>query len=696
MLFPFTVQAQSALSEAGKDRSPGPDRTLPTVHVTADRETATSPVDGYRASRAVTATKTDTSLSETPQSVTIVTRDQMIDQGATSLPAAMNYAAGVRTDAWGLDSRDDGLLIRGTSPSIYLDGLQQYSAGWYTATTRPDPYTLERIEVLRGPSGMLFGAGTAAGVVNLVSKRPLSQTRREIGVQIGNHGRRQIQTDLTGPLTDDGQLSYRLVALHRDSDTQVDYVPDDRSLVAPSLTWRPNAATSVTLQAYWQKDHTGSTSQFLPWSGTLLANPNGQLPSSRFIGEPGDRYDSSRRSIGWLAEHRFNDQWAIRQHARFASNTNLSSYHYADFWTLLGGWGEDPINQRLIGRVRSHATTRTRIAGVDNHLQGRFDTGPVRHSVLIGADYSRQRQTRRNGSADSVIDAYAPIYGITDTPVTELIDQPATTQRNAGVYVQDQLRYDNWIVVAGLRHDRSKAEAVGDESETTRANTKRLGLMYAFPTGWAPYLSYTESFTPEAGRTEAGALFKPLRGEQVEAGIKYAPAHLPVAAAASVYRLKEKNRTIADPMNPDFGLQVGASENRGVELEARATVGSALELIAYYTYIDLDRKLGGVPRSQAALWGKYHFSIGAQTGFEFGAGTRFFGSFTDTTETDSGPRIPSATLFDFLLAWNSARWRLALNVNNATDKAYFSTCLARGDCWWAPRRTVVASMTYRF
>eukprot|EP01034_Spumella_vulgaris_P000265 gene265-360_t len=147
----------------------------------------------------------------------------------------------------------------------------------------------------------------------MVSKRPLQEAQREVGVQLGSWNRRQLQADLTGPLTADGEWSYRLVALAREADTQVDYVKDDRRFIAPSLAWRPNGATSLVLQGHWQQDRSGSTAQFLPWSGILTANPNGQLPLSRFIGEPGDRYDSDRESIGWAFEHQFNDQWTVRQ-----------------------------------------------------------------------------------------------------------------------------------------------------------------------------------------------------------------------------------------------------------------------------------------------------------------------------------------------------------------------------------------------
>ena len=679
-----------ALAQATNEAS------LPEVRVDAGAETATTPVIGYRAKNAVTATKTDTPLAETPQSVTVVTRDQMVDQGATNLQDALTYAAGVRSDAYGIDSRSDSFLVRGSDATIYLDGLQTYSSGWYTSTARPDPYTLERLEVLRGPAGMLFGAGNAGGVVNMVSKRPQQETYREVGVQLGSFGRKQVQADLTGALTADGDWSYRLIALHRKSDTQVDYVPDDRSLVMPSLTWRPSAATSLTLQALWQKDKTGSTSQFFPWKGTILPNINGPLPSSRFIGEPGDGYDTERKTFGWLFEHKFDDRWTFRQNFRASRTFNDSHYHYADSFSDPGGWSLDPLGQRLLGRYNGKSLAWTSMTGIDNHVEGHFDTGSVRHTLLVGAEYSRQRQDKTEGSAYSAIAAYAPVYGIGYVPVTELMRKPRTTQRNAGIYVQDQMKWNNWIFVAGLRHDRSTAGTAGSASETTSATSRRLGAMYMLPSGWSPYLSYTESFTPQGGTDLNGRLFKPLRGEQVEAGLKYQPQGSPTSFTASAFSLKEKNRIVSDSTNPNYGRQVDATKNKGVELELKTTLARDFDLIANYTYIDVDHKLIDTPRNQVSVWGKYRFSIAGVPGFSAGAGVRYMSGFRDVEGAGAGPYVPSVALLDLMLAYESAKWRYALNINNATDKTYFSTCLARGDCWYGARRNIVASATYRF
>ncbi|MFT4242250.1 MAG: TonB-dependent siderophore receptor, partial [Acidovorax sp.] len=688
--------------------TPAAQGTLGEVTVTAqlpDGETATSPVPGYIARRAATALKTDTPLAETPQSVTVVTSDQMTDQGATSMEGAMNYAAGVRSGVWGFDTRGDWLLVRGSEPTLYLDGLQQYTEGYgWQTNTREDPYMLERVEVLRGPAGMLYGAGSTAGLVNMVSKRPLQEAQREVGVSLGSFNRRQVQADLTGPLTEDGVWSYRLIALARKSDTQVDYVPDDRSLIAPSLSWRPNAATSVTLQGLWQENKSGQSAQFFPWAGTLLPNPNGQLPSSRFIGEPGDYFNGSRRSFGWQVEHRFSDTLVFRQSARVARNVIENDYHTNAFW--LGAWADDPINQRLLTRAHFRQHYRNQVGGIDNHLEASFDTGAVKHKLLLGADYSRQKFDMKSGSGPtSLIDAYAPVYGVSNDPITEFSFLRQTATRNAGIYVSDQMRWQDWILVAGLRHDRSTSDTDTNfgagEPETTQANTKRLGLIYASPSGWSPYLSYSESFTPQSGTTEEGTLFKPLRGEQIEAGLKYMPADGAISATASVYRLKEKNRIVSNPDNPLFGRQLDSTLNKGIELELKAKLSSNLSLLAYYTYIDQDRKLEGTPKNQAAVWGMYRFSAANLPGLSVGMGVRYMSAFRDLSGLDSGgeagPRVPSVTLLDLMLGYETGPWRFALNINNLTDKTYFSNCESTADrCWFGARRTITATATYRF
>ncbi|HWL29910.1 MAG TPA: TonB-dependent receptor, partial [Burkholderiaceae bacterium] len=219
-----------------------------------------------------------------------------------------------------------------------------------------------------------------------------------------------------------------------------------------------------------------------------------------------------------------------------------------------------------------------------------------------------------------------------------------------------------------------------------------LGILYAADNGYSPYLSYSESFTPVLGRDATGASFVPMRGKQLEAGVKYESADGGLLINAAAYTLHEENRLVADPTNPTEQAQVGKTRNRGIELELKTEIGRQFDLVANYNYIDLDEQLEGLPKHQASVWGKYRFAIGNVTGLSAGAGVRWLGGFQD----GAAPRTPSVTLVDAMLAYETPSWRYALNVNNLLDKTYVSTCLSRGDCWYGSRRSIVASAMYRF
>jgi iron complex outermembrane receptor protein len=532
----------------------------------------------------------------------------------------------------------------------------------------------------------------------MVSKRPLPETHGEVGLQLGSFDRKQLQADLTGPLTADGQWLYRLVALGRDANTQVDFVRDDRSLIAPSLTWRPSPMTSLTLQALWQRDRTGSTSQFFPWEGVILPNPNGPLPDHRFIGEPSyDRYDTDRATFGWLFEHRFNEQWVVRQNVRFTKNDVDYFSHYGDSFSDPGTWAGDPVNKRLFGRFGYADTNRVRMGAADQHVEGNLVTGSVQHKLLAGLDLVRYTQSGETGfdfpdylgGGVPSIDAYAPVYG-NFTPLT-LVDKGESGQRQVGLYLQDQMKIDRrWVVVAGLRHDKATSEpGPGLPDEDTSATTKRLGLMVLFDSGWSPYVSYSESFTPLANIGTQS--FKPLRGQQWEGGVKVQPVGLPwLSFNALVYELKEKNQLVETV--PSFFEQLDETWARGAEIDATVQLPQGIDLIASYTYTKVDPQIENVPRNIASVWGKWSLGGVGLPGFSVGAGWRYWSAYAD----GEAPEVPAVSLFDVMVAWDSPHWRLALNVNNVADKSYVSTCLRRGDCWWGARRNAVASATYRW
>jgi iron complex outermembrane receptor protein len=703
-LLPLAAMAQDTAPAVAAPASAAsaPDvATLPPVRVKASavEESATGPVIGYKAKRATTASKTDTPLKDTPLSITVLTRDLIVDQGATNIQDALNYAAGVRPDAYGLDSRTDSIRVRGGYPDEYLDGLRK-NFDWYTSNARTEPFTLERIELLRGPAAMLYGQGTVGGVINMVSKRPQAEAQGEIGVQLGSWNRKQVQADLTGPITANGEWLYRLVAVGRDADTQVDHVRDDRALFAPSLTWKPSAATALTLQALTQRDRTGSTSQFFPWAGTVAPNPNGQIPTNRFIGDPDwDRYDTNRDFIGYLFEHQFSETLTLRQNLRYTKTDVDYRSVYGDSFS--GGWSADPVNQRELGRYAYGNLNRTRLFTVDQNLLAKLETGAVKHELLVGLDYAQYRKRSataldfpaNGGGTVPPIDVYNPVY--TPFALPAFSDDAPSRLQQLGLYLQNQMRFSrDWLLTVGLRHDRARNEtdAIGVTPASTvnhSATTKRVGLLYSAPAGVSPYVSYSESFMPQANR--GSSPLKPLHGKQWELGVKFEPTD-DLSLNVAAFDVREVNQ-VQDLLAPPGAFdQLGETKATGFELDLRAAVTRSVDLIASYTYTDLDVKLEQMPRNQASVWGKWNLtSLGAQ-GFSLGAGVRYLSDYRD----GAAPTVPSLALLDAMVAWENEHWRAALNVANLTDKVYVASCGNRGDCWYGARRNVVGTVSYRW
>jgi iron complex outermembrane receptor protein len=674
--------------------------TLPQIDVSAesDKETAKGPVRGYVARRSATGSKTDSALIETPQAISVITRDQMEDRGALNLQETMRYSAGIRAEAYGFDNRGDWSTVRGVAPVIYLDGLQM-SFGSYT-NIRPDVYMLERVEVLHGPSSVLYGQGSVGGIVNMTSKMPQAERMNEIGVQLGLNNRKQISGDFTGAFDDDGKLLYRLVVVGRESDTDVDYVPDNRTLVAPSLTWRPNADTSLTLYARYQKDVSGSSVGFFPWRGTLYAAPNGQISTSRFISEPGfDDFTAKQRSAGYQFEHKFSPNLAFRQNLRYTN----SEVNYQSIYARFGPAPALNADNRSINRTVYINRPQVISAVADTQLEARLNSGALQHTLLAGLDYQRAVTNGVSGSGNTTaIDVYTPVYGNYTLPVLRRAAE--ATQRQTGVYLQDQIKFGAWTALLAVRRDWSKSDTVNTPSAARddTALTKRAGLVYQFENGIAPYISYAESFQPLGGFDFYNTPYKPTRGKQTEVGVKFQPAGSRSSYTAALYDLSELNRKTTDPANPSNSIQIGEAQVRGLELEATTELNRQWTMTAGYSYTDAKvarsngtdngKRLAGIPEHMASLWATYRFN-GALAGLTLGGGARYVGTSYDGM--DNNP-IPSVTLADAMMSYNAGAWMYRFNVNNLFDKTYVSVCLSRGDCFYGARRSAVLSATYRF
>lgn len=637
------------------------------------------------------AGKTETAVIDTPQAISVVTSAQFLERGAQNLQETFRYVAGVSAEAYGNDGRDDYSMIRGVEAPIYLDGLRQ-TFGYHMPRT--DIRMLQQVEVLKGPGGTLYGAGVISGLFNQTSKRPQFTRSGEVSVSYGSFDRFEATLDLTGPLDAARSLAGRLVAVARNADTQTDYVHDDRILIAPSLTWRPTEATTLTLLGRYQDDNGGTISTFVPSAASYLAAPGRRLPSSRFFSEPDwEKYDTRTFALSLLAEHRLNEAITLRSNSRYLDAEVDYQSIYPDSYSNPVQPFIDP-DRRLLNRYIWAIYPEIRTFTTDNHVQADFTTGAIKHELLVGADYQHYREESEFISGlTTPIDAYAPAYG--NYTIPERLPNATERQSQTGVYAQDQLSYGPVSVLLGVRRDRAKTAGVVD-----KATTYRAAVMAEVAHGVRPYVSYSESFLPVTGTTAAGEPFQPTRGRQWEVGLKWqaTPGALLTLAA---YDIVERNRLTNDPTNPLFSVQTGEARLKGIEAEAAVRVKgfdvtgaltfSDTEVTESNTPAEVGRPLEDAPDRLASLFAARTFMVSDEVSVRLGGGVRYVG------ESFSGDlRTPGYTVGDAYAALGWREWLVSVNATNLTDKRYYSTCLARGDCFLGVRRTVTATVRRRF
>ncbi|MFT4063670.1 TonB-dependent siderophore receptor [Paraburkholderia sp.] len=695
-------------SQPPRSAAPQTDTSLPPVVVSAEREqeTATSPVQGFVAKRSTTGTKTDTPIIETPQSISVITSDQMQSQAAQSVGQALRYTPGVIGEEYGgLNTTVDYYMVRGFPNQFpFVDGL---STQTYFTLLAPavDPYGLERIDVLRGPTSVLYGQNIPGGMINLVTKRPTGDALHEVSMDVGSHGSVGGRFDFSGPVNKDGTLLYRFTGDVSSNGSQVDYQTDKRVYIAPALTWKPSADTTFTLLSHYSYRNSSNPTVDLPAIGTLYPGPAGtRIGTNVFDGEPGfNEIRRSEASIGYEFEHRFNDWLTVRQNLRY-THVDLDE-------DIVGNAGlEDDL--ATIDRYAFQAKSSSDVFALDNQAQFRFGTGVLQHTALVGIDYVHSIDRWAENDATSVpsLNLYNPVYGgpITlggvDYSVEHHLDQ-------VGLYAQDQIRFGKLVATLGVRQDWASTDEFDriagqtDQSNDAHRFTYRAGLVYLFDSGFAPYVSYSTSFQPGLGSTFDGAALKPTTGQSVEAGIKYQPPGQKSFAMLSLYNILEKNVTEPDVDHPEgnFVVQTGAQRVKGIELSGVADLGSGLSLTAAYTYMDgtiteSDQGFAGnqamnVPHNMASLWLDKTFQQGWWKGFGIAGGVRYIGPQYGDQANDV--KMASVTLFDAAIHYDIDRWRFSVNAQNLFDRVYVN-CQGTNYCAYGLRRSVIGRATYQW
>lgn len=692
LLLSSTVLPQAVLAEQVT--------TLQQIDVTG--EAVDEAVTGYVAQGSHSGTKTATSLAKTAQAISVVPARQIADQAATSVAQALRYSPGIFTEYRGSSNLYDETFVRGFSyVPRYLDGLSFGSNSF----GQIDPWLLERVELVKGPSSVIYGQVNPGGLIAMSSKRADGQHHGEAVTTVGSGNRAGLSLDIGDALSED--LSWRVLATGWRVDTQEAGLDQKRFAIAPSLSWTPDDATRVTVSALWQNEPDAGFRNFREAAGSLEPTATGDLiPWDFLVSDPAwDRSTRLTRALGAEVEHALSASTTLRAKARLSQTDS-------DYRTLT--WGSLGSDGVTISRTASGGTDDLGQAQLDLSLEHRFMTGAMEHRLLVGLDHKvshRDYHWGRDYSTAS-IDWTNPVYGLSDFDLSDGVSDTDTNARQTGLYVQDQAEIGAWTLSAGLRVDDFSTQIKDNESNTeTRfedtATTGRIAALYTFANGIAPYVSYSTSFEPVTESSGTATPFDPTEGEQFEIGAKWASADGRLFVQGALFDLRQTGVITYNPSTYD-PEQVGRIDSRGLELEGRAELGQGWSVIASAAWIDAEVKESSrstevgktptrIPEMTAAIWGKYT----AEAGYDVALGLRHIG--TSQGNSTNTFEVPSVTLVDLALGLDLGAvapqldgMRAQLNVQNLTDKRYVASCASAYACFVGSERTITASLSTKF
>lgn len=638
------------------------------ITVTAERQEGS-----YNPFSSTTGTRIEAPSEDLPFSIKSIPRKVIEDRQVVRLQELADNVPGVEpySGYGGLSSND--YFIRGfDSGESFRNGFRDFSF-----ISPRDIANVERVEFLRGPASVLYGGGfNFSGAVNTITKQPLPEPRYEFSGTAGNYDFYRPTLDITGPLTKDKSLLYRLNVAYENAGSFRDFNENESIFIAPALTWQIGPNTTLTAEFEYQNFDYVFDRGFFP------ADVSFNLPISRFLGEPdfsGAQYKSY--SFGYNFEHRFSDKWRIRQ----------------GFGGLISDGGVNEVNlrelldERTLSRRANTTDERSENYSLQTELVGEFNTGSIEHNFLFGVEYSRYKFAYDFfGVNIDPIDVFNPIYGSEFGAFEPSFAEEYGTN-NLGVYVQDLIYFTpNLIALVGGRFDWSDSFYLDRFTEETLSDTSntnfspRLGLVYKPLEDTSLYFSWSNSYIPTTfgGRTRTNEAFEPERGQQFEAGIKQNFLNDRLSANLALYHLTRKNVSTTDPVDPEFSIQAGEQTSRGIEFDVSGEILPGWNITAAYAYTDAfvsededipigDRR-AGIPRNTASLWSTYEIQSGKLQGLGFGLGLVWVGE-REAQLPNTDVELPSYFRTDASLFYRQDHFEAALSIKNLFNETYYNT-----------------------
>ncbi|MDF5719658.1 MAG: TonB-dependent siderophore receptor [Rhizonema sp. PD37] len=627
--------------------------------------------DSYRVSNTRSATRTDTDTRDIPQSIQVIPQTVIKDQQITKISDATRNVSGVSPLA-GFGGVFDDYTIRGFSTYNILTNGFKTIGGFFSYGAN-----VERVEVLKGPASVLYGQFEPGGVVNYVTKQPLSNPYYAAEFIAGSFSFYRGTIDFSGPLTTDKKLLYRLNVAYENSGSYRDFLDYDVFSVSPIITYKPSENTTLTFEYEYGRRRGGFDRAFPPNNPLFFT-----LPISRFLGEPSSIFNVDYNSGTLTLDHRFSKSLQVRSGLFVRSsllNTNTVNYGdlEADGRTLERGVFED-------------RNRRTEDYSWQTDLIGKFNTGSIAHQLLLGLELSRSTDIDPSFVYDiAPIDIFNPVYGARLTNRT-LQGKYGTKTDTLGIYLQDQVTLlSNLKLLVGGRYDfvDSVNTVTGGDGNTPKSEfndsafSPRVGLVYQPIEQISLYASYSSSFVPNNSRTASGLSLEPSRGTQYEVGIKSELFNRRLSATLAAYDITKTNIPTTDPNNIEYSIAVGEVKSRGIELDIAGEILPGWKIIAsgYLNdaFVSKDNTIPVGTRLEnsayhgASLWTTYEIQQGSLKGLQFGGGIFFVGS---RISNQSDPfTIPSYVRTDAAISYKHDHWRAAINLKNIFDVKYYDT-----------------------
>ncbi|QEO17655.1 TonB-dependent siderophore receptor [Acetobacter vaccinii] len=663
---------------------------------------------------ASSATKSDTPLVETAQSVTVVSRNEMDVRGVLSLNQAVRYAAGITPDLrGGIGTRYDQFLLRGFSVPTFLDGLKLQGSPTGYAEAQTDTSRLSRIEILKGPASALYGQSSPGGLAALSSKLTTAQRfYGSVNTTGGMFDLYRVDADVGGFATDNGFVRYRVYGTANGQHTQLSKTGSRRFSISPVISVGGDGPTTLTLLGNYQYDPESGTYGGVPLVGSLKPASFGYLPRNFYDGDVEvEKFNRKHGAFTYIFNHRFNDDWSFSSRGRYDDiKVDQRSTYDAGYYSSV-----DTVPRYAYG-TKEHVHN----LAFDSQFKGRVHTGPLTHGLMFGYDYMWQQANEIYTQGDAPdLNVLHPNYHMFFAP-QDVLGRYSADSHQIGVYGQDEIRWRGLVLNGSLRNDWYQSHQMehlsgSDTRQNTSQITWRASGLYHFKFGLSPYISYSTSFQPQSGlvSSDGGRTMHqadPSVGKQLEGGVKYQIPGTQVLLTAAGFHIEQTNVLVSVGSLP-YSVQSGKVHSDGFEFEAHADVYKGLLLTAAVSVQKVHDDSTGKPliqsgKGNASLFAFYTMPSGPLKGLGFGGGMRYTSKAYGGEGDDGSVWVPQYALFDGSLRYDLSHlspslhgWTASASVRNLFDKHYVSNCMAYASygqafCYYGERRNAQASIGY--